>query len=177
MSAALALKAARDAGVQLRLDGDDLLLEASAPPPDDLLDLLSRHKPGVMALLRTDRDNWTTEDWQVFFEERAGIAEFDGGLPRPEAEARAFACCVVEWLNRNPLCSPPGRCFGCGGGDHAHDPLLPHGIEPTGHVWLHSHCWPAWHAGRKAEAVAALTAMGIVPSAEFPDDFGKNGGA
>ena len=32
--------------------------------------------------------------------ERAGIAEFDGGLPRPEAEALAFECCVVEWLNR-----------------------------------------------------------------------------
>jgi hypothetical protein len=48
MSAAQALKAARDAGVQLRLDGDDLLLEASAPPPDDLLDLLSRHKPAAL---------------------------------------------------------------------------------------------------------------------------------
>jgi hypothetical protein len=28
--------------------------------------------------------------------------EFDGGLPRAEAEGQAFACCVVEWLNRNP---------------------------------------------------------------------------
>ena len=55
--------------------------------------------------------------------------------------------------------------------------LVPHGIEPTGHVWLHSRCWPDWYAGRKAEAVAALNAMGIVSPAEFPNDFGKNGGA
>jgi hypothetical protein len=52
---------------------------------------------------------WSREDWQVFFEERAGIAEFDGGLPRLEAEARAFTCCVAEWLNRNPVRSPPDR--------------------------------------------------------------------
>ena len=26
---------------------------------------------------------------------------FDGGLPRDQAEAPAFACCVAEWLNRN----------------------------------------------------------------------------
>jgi hypothetical protein len=76
----------------------------------------------------------------AFFDERAGIAEFDGGLPRASAEARAFACCVVEWLNRNPVCSPPGRCLGCGGSEDAIDKLLPYGTEPTGHAWLHSRC-------------------------------------
>ncbi len=63
------------------------------------------------------------------------------------------------------------RCRACGGGDHAHDALVPHGIEPTGHVWLHSRCWPAWYAAE------ALKAMGIAPPPKFPDDFGKNGGA
>jgi hypothetical protein len=77
------------------------------------------------------------------------------------AEARAFACCVVEWLNRNPVRSPPGRCLGCGAGDHAHDKLLPFGTEQTGHAWLHSRCWPAWRASRKVEAVAALSIFGI----------------
>ena len=43
----------------------------------------------------TDND-WSAEDWQVFFDERAGIAEFDGGLSRPEAEAQARASCVEE---------------------------------------------------------------------------------
>jgi len=152
------------------------MLEASAPPPAAVLDLLSRHKLGIMALLRPGPDGWSAEDWQVFFDERAGIAEFDGGLPRIDAEACAFACCVVEWLNRNFVCSPPGRCLACGGCDHPHDPILPHGIEPTGHAWLHSACWSVWNAARKDEAVAALKAIGTSP-AGFPDGFGKNGGA
>jgi hypothetical protein len=97
----------------------------------------------------------------AFFDERAGIAEFDGGLSRLSAEARAFAFCVAEWLNRNPARSPPGRCLGCGEAEHAHDALLPFGTEPTGHAWLHSRCWDAWHAGRNAEAVAALSNFGI----------------
>src|SRR5207342_393585 len=62
---------------------------------------------GIVVLLRPGRDGWSAEDWQVFFDERAGIAEFDGGLPRGAAEAGAFACCVVEWLNRNFERSPP----------------------------------------------------------------------
>ena len=113
----------------------------------------------------------------MFFDKRAGIAEFDGGLPRDQAEALAFACCAVEWLNRNFVRSPAGRCLGCGDREHAHDPLVPFGVEPSGHAWLHSRCWPAWHAGRKAQAIAALAAMGIAPPTQFPDDFGNNGGA
>jgi hypothetical protein len=177
VSAAEALRAARAAGIEVELDGDDLLLEASAPPDTAILDLLSNHKAGVVALLRPDRDGWSAEDWQVFFDERAGIAEFDSGLPRPQAEARAFACCVAEWLNRNPVWSPPGSCLACSGGECAHDPLLPYGIETTGHAWLHSRCWHAWHAGRNAQAVAGLAAMGIATRTDSPDDFGKNGGA
>jgi len=131
------------------------------PPPAALLDSLSRHKAGIVTLLRPGRDGWSVEDWQMFFEERAGIAEFDGGLPRTQAEARAFACCVAEWLNRNPVRSPPGCCLGCGGGDHGHDPAVPFGIESIGHAWQHSRSWPTWYSCRKAEAVAALVGMGI----------------
>jgi hypothetical protein len=143
-----------------------------------LLDLLSRHKAGIVTLLRLADEGWSAEDWQVFFGERAGIAEFDGGLSRGQAEARAFACCTVEWLKRNPMRSPPGRCLGCGRGDQAHDQALPYGVESAGDAWLHSRCWPAWYAGRKVEAVKALGATGITVPADLPDDFGKkNGGA
>jgi hypothetical protein len=140
--AAQALKAARAAGVELALDGSDLVLEAASAPPGAVLDALSRHKGEIVALLRPGRDGWSAEDWQAYFDERTGIAEFDGGLPRAEAEAQAFACCVVGWLNRNPVRSPPGHCLGCGELEHAHDPLRPYGTEPAGHVWLHSGCWP-----------------------------------
>jgi hypothetical protein len=168
MNAVEALKVARAAGIQLGINGDDLVLEASAPPPPAVIDLLSRHKTGIMVLLRPGRDGWSAEDWQVFFEERAGIVEFDGGLLRAEAEAQAFECCVVEWLNRNTERSPAGRCLGCGDREYAHDPLLPYGIEPNCHVWLHSHCWPAWYEARKAKAASALAAMGISASAGRP---------
>ena len=161
MSALQALKTARDAGVRIGVDGDALTLDANAAPPPAVLELLALHKAGVLALLRTGRDGWSGEDWRALFDERAGIAEFDGGLPRASAEARAFACCVAEWLNRNPVWSPPGRCLGCGGSEHAHDKLLPFGAEQTGHAWLHSRCWSAWHAGRKSDAVAALSTFGI----------------
>ena len=158
MNAVETLKAARAAGIRLGIDGDALTLEAPAAPPPALLDLLLRHKVGVVALLRPANDGWAADDWLAFFEVRAaGIA----GLPRTEAEARAFSCCVVEWLNRNPARSPAGRCLGCGNADHAYDPLLPFGTESSGHAWLHSRCWQAWHSARKADAIAALAAMGI----------------
>jgi len=161
MSAAEALNAARAAGVHLALDGDGLVLEAASAPPAAVLDALSRHKVEIVALLRPAEDGWSAEDWQAFFDERAGIVEFDGGLPRAQAEARAFACCLIEWLNRNPERSPAGRCLGCGDREYAHDPLLPYGVGPTGHAWLHFRCWPAWYETRQAKAASALTAMGI----------------
>lgn len=163
MSAVDALKAARAAGVELAIDGDDLVLKAASAPPAALLDALSPHKAQIVALLRPAEDGWSAEDWQVFFDERAGIIEFDGGLPRAQTEAQAFACCVVEWLNRNPMRSPPGRCLGCGNANHACDPLLPFGTDTSGHAWLHGACWPAWYRSREAEAVVALAAMGIRP--------------
>src|SRR6516162_222430 len=58
MSAAEALQAAQNAGVEIGIDGDNLVLEASAPPPAAVLDLLSRHKAEVLALLAaTAREN------------------------------------------------------------------------------------------------------------------------
>jgi hypothetical protein len=126
-----------------------------------VLDLLPFHKADILRLLRPFHDGWSPEDWQVFFDERAGIAEFDGGSPRAKAEAHAFARCVTEWLNRNPTPSAPGRCLGCGGGERPCDPLLPFGADTRGHSWLHRACWPVWYRAREAEVVAALTSMGI----------------
>ena len=100
MSAAEALTMARAAGIQISIDGDDLVLQASAPPPAEVLDLLARHKAAIVRLLRPGNDGWSVVDWQEFFDERAGIGEFDGALPRAQAQAQAFSCCVGEWLHR-----------------------------------------------------------------------------
>jgi hypothetical protein len=159
MSAAEALKAARAVGIHLEVDGDDLLLKASAPPPTAILKVLSRHKAEIVAVLRPGRDGWSAEDWQAFFDERAGIMEFDGRVSRTEAEAQALACCIVEWLNRNPTPSAPGRCAWCGYADSR--VVLPYGTEPGTHIWLHAECWPAWQDTRRSQAREALARMGI----------------
>src|SRR5215217_189021 len=108
MSAAAALKQARAAGVAIVPNGEDLMLTAPAPPPASVISALARHKSEALALLRPGTCGWSAEEWLTFFEERAGIAESQAKLPRGEAEARAFACCVAEWLNRNFVRSPPG---------------------------------------------------------------------
>ena len=160
MSAAEALKAARAVGIHLEVDGDDLLLEASARPPTAILEVLSQHKAEIVAVLRPGRDGWSAEDWQAFFDERAGIMEFDGRLSRTEAEAQALACCIVEWLNRNPTPSAPGRCAWCGQAESRDGGVLPYGTEPGTHIWLHAECWPAWHQVRRSQATEALMRMG-----------------
>src|SRR6516165_5166017 len=162
MSAAQALKAARAVGIHLEVEGDDLLLEASAPPPTAILEVLSQHKAEIVAVLRPGRDGWSAEDWRSFFEERAAITEFDGGLSRTEAEAQALACCIVEWLNRNPTPSAPGRCAWCGLDESRDAVVLPYGTEPGTHIWLHAECWSNWHCARNTDAIAALGAIGIV---------------
>lgn len=155
------LRAARAAGIDIVLQGNDLALQASSQPPDALLEALSQNKAGIVNLLRHGEDGWSAEDWQVFFDERAGIAEFDGGLSREQAEAQAIACCVGEWMYRHPQTSSPDRCLACHGNDSTSDPLLPFGTDTHGHAWLHSRCWAGWYKARKEDAIAALNIMRI----------------
>ena len=51
MSAAEILKMAHTAGISIEIDGDDLVLEAHTPPASAVLDLLSRHKSDIIAML------------------------------------------------------------------------------------------------------------------------------
>jgi hypothetical protein len=77
MSPPEAMAAARAAGVQIAIDGADLVLEASGPPPDAILDLLTRYKLGIVALLQSGRDGWPAQIEPVdadAIEERAGLA-------------------------------------------------------------------------------------------------------
>ena len=78
-----------------------------------------------------------------------------------KTEAIAYECCVSEWLNQNSVRSEPGRCLQCGMSG-ASGPVVPFGTTTAGHAWLHSGCWPDWFADRKAQARAALAALGIV---------------
>ena len=111
------------------------------------------------------RYTWDAEDWHAFLDERAGIAEHDGGLKRADAERQAFECCISEWHWRNPpLASGPERCA------HCSKPLagpgrdgLPFLTGDGGHTWLHSGCHGDWMDQRRAEAVTALEGLGLTP--------------
>ncbi len=97
MSAAEALMGARAPGIGVRIDGDDLVLEASAPPPPAVLDLLSRHKAGIVTLLRPADDGWSApRTGRPCSTSGPGLPSFDGALSWADAEASAFACCLVE---------------------------------------------------------------------------------
>ena len=74
MSAVETLREARAVGIHLEVEGEDLLLEASAPPPTAVLDALSQHKTEIVAILRRGHDCWSSEDWRLFFKERAEMA-------------------------------------------------------------------------------------------------------
>ncbi|MGO9048961.1 MAG: hypothetical protein ACLQFW_19115 [Xanthobacteraceae bacterium] len=153
MSAAQVLTEARSIGIQIQLDGDDLLLEAPAPPPSNVLEALSRHKAEIVKLLRPRADGWSTEDWRLYFDERAAVAEFNNGLTHADAEAHAFECCIIQWMNRNPgLLSVGGRCAWCGRAETDDALVLPFGTDPGTHAWLHAECWPVWHQARRAAA-------------------------
>lgn len=86
------LKSIQAAGGTLEPRGDRLRVNAPSPLPEDLLSELRVHKAELMALLRgklpAHVGDWPTE-WVESYQERAGIMEFDGGLPTAEAEHRA----------------------------------------------------------------------------------------
>jgi hypothetical protein len=105
-----------------------------------LIDLIVSHKPGTSLSLRSSQTGWLAAEWHAFYKERATYAEVICWLPRPEAEMRAWQCCVPEWLNRHPLWSPPGQCLGCGGTEYSHDPLVPFECRSSGLAWLHTRC-------------------------------------
>ena len=96
-------------------------------------------------------------------------------MSRSEAEAQALECCIVEWLDRHPEPSNPGRCAWCGGAEITGSKVVPYGTRH--HTWLHPNCWTPWYQKRRRQAEAALKALGITAPAQFPDDFGKTGGA
>jgi hypothetical protein len=140
--------------------GRQVFVGADHPPPADVVIVLRRVGTDLLALIPPVNDPWLFADWRWFFKERADGAE-QSGLARAEAKARAFECCVIEWLNRHLFDSPSHLCCWCGGIERAdeNNPLLPFGVGP--HAWVHDRCWERWRDWRRGEAVAALAALGI----------------
>lgn len=103
---------------------------------------------------------WVAEDWLAFFDERAGILEFDGKHARLEAERLALAECAEHWRAMYPMLAsaPESGCVHCskGAGDVT---LVPHLAAQRGVFWMHAACWPAFNAARNREARDALSRL------------------
>jgi hypothetical protein len=119
-----ALNAARDAGIEVHVDGHDLVLQAKAAPPSAVIEIITRHKAQIVTLLLNS---------------------------------------ITEWLDQNPEPSDPGRCAWCRKGETPDAVVVPFGVLPSTHTWLHPRCWRAWHDARCARALAAIGAQGFTP--------------
>jgi len=161
MNAVEALRVAQENGVRLGVVGSDLILDTHTEPPADVVEAICRHKAEIIELLAPPKNRWSARDWLAFFDERAGIAEFDSGQTRAEAAAFAFECCIVEWLNRHPQHSDPDRCAWCEKPDRDGHSIVPFGTESHGHTWLHPECWNDWSQDRRETGQRSLAAMGL----------------
>ncbi len=90
-------------------------------------------------------EQWTYEDWQAFYDERAREA------------------CITEWLNRNPAPSEPGSCAHCGRAEQAGAMVVPFGVKKNTSIrtWLHPECYPVWRRERRQTAEEYLISIGV----------------
>jgi hypothetical protein len=148
-------------GVTLSRTGNQIVIDGpEAVLTDALVEKLRTFKSEILQSL----EDWGFADWQAFYDERVGIAEFDGQVSRLEAEGRAYESCVVEWLNRHHETSALGQCARCGQVGRSDHVVVNFGTD--NHTWLHPECWPAWHEARRAEAIVMLSGMEIVAPTE-----------
>jgi hypothetical protein len=138
-------------GATIRPAGDRLILRAGRTTiPAALVTRVREAKADLLATLVAGGGHpnpWRDEEVKCDFRS-----------PRDGTKERALESRIVEWLDRHPAPSPPGRCAWCGGLELSGAVVLPFGTEPGTHAWLHSECWPDWHRARRTEATKALTA-------------------
>jgi hypothetical protein len=101
MTAMDVLREVAAAGGHVAVDGGDLVVEAPQPLPAKLVGRLRAHKGALLAHLRGKRSSEPSsapagslsreiqDAIDEALEERAGIHQFEGGLPRAEAERSA----------------------------------------------------------------------------------------
>jgi hypothetical protein len=146
------------AGGTIRVVGGALRVRFGADPTPELVAAIRTLKLAVIAyLLRPAGATWSAEEWQAFFDERAGIREHDGHHSRTQAEQDALEDCLAQWLALHP--PAPGEasagCFACGKKGAGDPNLVPH-LTHGGHFWLHQRCWEAYWANRRSVALADL---------------------
>lgn len=158
MSAIRALEAAHAAGLAVRIEGQNLRLEAIAEPPRAVLDALRSYKTDILDLLRRTHGGWTVYEWQTYFDERAGIAEFERSYTRYDAELVAFEDCVDLLLAQDLFEGrAPGACIHCGKAASADSTAVLDVVSSNGTGLLHTACAPKWKILRRVKARTSLS--------------------
>lgn len=124
MSAAARLLATIEARAgTVRTDGDRIGVRPSSVLDDALRGELQVHRKELLDLLRggtplslSPRNTATLQhpaaeraEWQHRFEERAGVLQYEAGLPRVDAEREAFLDLAVDWVLANPSANALGN--------------------------------------------------------------------
>lgn len=113
---------------------------------------------GKRAEKPTATEPWSAADWVAFWEERAAIAEFDGGLTRAAAETVASDAFIARWLAVTPPApGAPETCAACAkpAGPIDSLPVLIAGDVRS----VHPGCARNFFERRQAQAHAALAAI------------------
>jgi hypothetical protein len=141
-------------GARLEPADDRLILRAGTTAiPASLVSRIREAKADILATLEIHKHS--------VVDRRAHDADRGGNSPSDRVTVRIFEASIVEWLNRHPAPSAPGRCAWCGKAETANAVVLPFGTRPGAHTWLHSECWSAWRLSREADAIVALNAMDL----------------
>jgi hypothetical protein len=120
-------------------------------------------------------DQDMAHEWREYFDERAGVAEYDGGMSRAEAERQAFEVCVVKWMSFNPPAHYDlGTCPNCYLPAVPETASLPVLIPRGGHIWIHANCLESWQAGRRQEAIRCLKTMLFIGEEKIKFEQDKN---
>jgi hypothetical protein len=84
------LRHLREQGRRCFLDREHLYVEVTSEPlASALLTALRQHQEALLTIL----------EW---YEERAGVLEYDGGLARADAEREAWLCVEERWGSPQP---------------------------------------------------------------------------
>lgn len=156
MKAAAVLEAAMAAGVHIKIDNGDLVLEANAPPAPGIVDALSSQKAAIIALLETQDGIPNSENCVPLFPERVLTRSVENRSLSKPRDVHPCESAIAAWLNNHPVLSPPDRCAWCFRPERPDHTVVPFGIHSRGHVWLHAECWDPWQQHRRQMATRAL---------------------
>jgi hypothetical protein len=112
-------------------------VKAAAALPPDVVEELKRYKAEILRLLHRESGAWPGEDWQAYFDERAGILDTTEATRVRKRRPWPWRPASPSGSTSIPVCSDPCWCFVCGRPDELGEALVPFGASSNGAAWLH----------------------------------------